>query len=228
MKERIAIVGGTGRLGKGLALRLMKEHEVLIGSRSKEKADTVAGEVVARAEKLYSTSGYKGRVEGEHNQSAVERSAFIILAVQAEQLELFLSAALNYRWDGKVVLSPITRMKRADGMLDYHPFESQGRMLSAAEFVQSKLSRAAVVSGLQLLPASALWREKEVAPYDIPMAGDETHVRYAMQVLSCIPNLRYLYAGPLHVSYLIESALPLLLNIAMKNGFNSPGLRVLA
>ena len=42
---RLAIVGGTGTLGKALATRLSATNEVLIGTRSREKGESAAAEV---------------------------------------------------------------------------------------------------------------------------------------------------------------------------------------
>ena len=41
---KIGIIGGTGGMGKGFALRWCKKHEVIIGSRDAERAATAANE----------------------------------------------------------------------------------------------------------------------------------------------------------------------------------------
>jgi len=50
---RIAILGGTGDLGKGLALRWAKSHEIIIGSRNAEKAARLAGGYEREAKKFW-------------------------------------------------------------------------------------------------------------------------------------------------------------------------------
>ncbi len=228
MPDKIAILGGTGKLGKGLALRLVRDNDVTIGSRVKDRALIAAKEVKARAEVLYKSSGYKGMIKGEVNSDAVKENEFIILAIEAEQLCNFLKDAENYSWKDKIVLSPVTRMKKVNDVFEYQPFEIQGKKVSAAEYIQYKLNNAAVVSALQLVPASALWAINDISQYDVPAAGVKDAFDHAVKAFSGISSLRFLYAGPLQVSYLIESTLPLLLNLAIRNGFKKAGIRVVS
>ena len=46
---KIGIIGGTGGMGKGFALRWCKKHEVIIGSRDAERASTSANEYLGSA-----------------------------------------------------------------------------------------------------------------------------------------------------------------------------------
>jgi NADPH-dependent F420 reductase len=226
LQYKIAILGGTGSLGKGLALRLIRDNDVTIGSRVKEKALTAAKEIKARAEVLYKSSGYRGMIRGEVNSYAVKENEFIILAIKAEQIDDFLKDAENYAWSDKTVLSPVTRMKKVKDVFDYYPFNIDGKRVSAAEYIQQKLNNATVVSALQLVPASALWSIKDMQQYDVPAAGEKDAFNLTIKAFAGINSLKFLYAGPLQVSYLIESTLPLLLNLAIRNGFKNPGIRV--
>ena len=47
---KIGIIGGTGGMGKGFALRWCKKHEIIIGSRDAERAATAANEYSSRSE----------------------------------------------------------------------------------------------------------------------------------------------------------------------------------
>lgn len=226
MPYKIAILGGTGSLGKGLALRLIRDNDVTIGSRVKEKALIAAEEVKARAEVLYKSSGYRGMISGEVNSYAVKENEFIILAIKAEQIDDFLKDAENYAWSDKTVLSPVTRMRKVKDVFDYYPFNMDGKRVSAAEYIQQKLNNATVISALQLVPASALWSIKDMQQYDVPAGGAKDAFNLTIKAFAGINSLRFLYAGPLQVSYLIESTLPLLLNLAIRNGFKNPGIRV--
>src|SRR5258705_13391983 len=70
---KIGILGGTGKEGSGLALRLARAgHSVIIGSRDEERAR-------ARAAELSGTS--RGDVAGASNQEAASRGEIVILAV---------------------------------------------------------------------------------------------------------------------------------------------------
>ena len=50
---KIGIIGGTGGMGKGFALRWCKKHEVIIGSRDAERAATTATEYLGLANDAY-------------------------------------------------------------------------------------------------------------------------------------------------------------------------------
>ena len=50
---KIGIIGGTGGMGKGFALRWCKKHEVIIGSRDAERAATAANEYSSLAKDAY-------------------------------------------------------------------------------------------------------------------------------------------------------------------------------
>ena len=50
---KIGIIGGTGGMGKGFALRWCKKHEVIIGSRDAERAATAANEYLGSANDAY-------------------------------------------------------------------------------------------------------------------------------------------------------------------------------
>ena len=50
---KIGIIGGTGGMGKGFALRWCKKHEVIIGSRDAERAITAANEYLSLAKDAY-------------------------------------------------------------------------------------------------------------------------------------------------------------------------------
>src|SRR5262245_12921214 len=71
--QKIAILGGTGAQGSGLALRLSKAgHAVTIGSRDAAKAQTAAQEASARAGKA---------IAGTDNRGAAAAAEIVILAV---------------------------------------------------------------------------------------------------------------------------------------------------
>ena len=66
---KIGIIGGTGGMGKGFALRWCKKHEVIIGSRDAERAATAANEYSSLAKDAYGS--INGTISGKDNLSAV-------------------------------------------------------------------------------------------------------------------------------------------------------------
>src|SRR5689334_7150940 len=94
--HKIAVIGGTGPQGRGLARWLASAgHSVVIGSRSAERAEDAAREVRART---------RGEVTGADNSAAVA-AADVVLIVIPWQGHRELVASLAGELDGKLVVS---------------------------------------------------------------------------------------------------------------------------
>ena len=63
----IGIIGGTGGMGKGFAIRWCKDHNVVIGSRDVERANTSAQEYTQLAKEAYGE--INGNITGTDNSS---------------------------------------------------------------------------------------------------------------------------------------------------------------
>jgi NADPH-dependent F420 reductase len=225
---KVGIIGGSGGLGGGLALRLARRDEVIIGSRDEDRAKSMAKELWQMARTKFGALA-AGSISGASNLDAVALSDFVVMAVPANSLEGFLQAAKGYAWGGKLVLSPVTRFVREGGAFTYKPFQSGGKTLSAAELVQETLGGGAhVVSGLHCVPADRLANLNDLLGFDVPLAGPKDSVATVAQVLEGIEGLRPLFAGPLAVSSSLEALTPLLLNISVRNNIKEPGFRVVA
>ena len=210
-KTKLAILGGTGDLGMGLAVRLSKHYDVLIGSREEVKAQK-------SAERAKGISG--GSVLGCTNSDAAGACEAAILAIpDLPTTELLRDLAPSLR--GKLVISPIVPMKFQDGVFSYTLKEG-----SAAEKVALALE-ARVASALHTVPADKLLRENQALELDVLVAADrrETFVE-AADLISKIERLRPLHAGPLVVSRMVESITPLLLNVGRFSKIRSPSIRI--
>lgn len=69
---KIGIIGGTGGMGKGFALRWCPKHEILIGSRDAQRASASASEYVNEAQQVYGT--ISGSISGKDNLSVARES----------------------------------------------------------------------------------------------------------------------------------------------------------
>ncbi len=105
----IAIVGGTGPEGSGLALRWVRAGEsVIIGSRDAERAQATAAQI---AEKV----GPLGSVEGADNATAVKMSDIVVLTVPfAGQAELLKQLKPSFR-QGTVLIDATVPLAAAVG-----------------------------------------------------------------------------------------------------------------
>ncbi len=218
---KIAILGGTGDLGKGLALRLAKNNEVIIGSREKEKAERLASEYREEGKKF----GLDLRFSGMTNQEAVDNSEKIIISVPHEVLPQFLLNIKNY--DGKLFVSPVVPMVKTKAGFSYEPFKVGDREVSAAELIKSTLEGARVASAFHTVPAIKLSDLGAKLNYDVLIAADERETfSEVAEIVSSIEGLKPLYAGKLYTSKYLESLTPLLLNVAINNGLHSPSLKI--
>ncbi|MGA2664587.1 MAG: NADPH-dependent F420 reductase [Nitrososphaerales archaeon] len=210
-RGRIALVGGTGDLGLGLAVRLAPAYDVTVGSRDAARAAAAAAE----ASRI---SG--ARVDGAENLDAARASDIAILAIPSLPSDDVLTS-LRPAVAGKLVVSPIVPMEVRDGLFSAPPASA-----SAAERVASVLATR-VAAAFHTVPAARLLEVGRELDYDVLVTA-ETRVVYAeaAAVVSSIPGLRPLYAGPLRNSRMVEELTPNLLNVGKLNGIKHPSIRV--
>ncbi|MDA4123362.1 MAG: NADPH-dependent F420 reductase [Thaumarchaeota archaeon] len=209
---RIAIVGGTGELGLGLAARLANANaEIVIGSRDTSRAKEAA---------LRSSTLTGRHVEGDGNLEAAVWCQVAILAIPelpSDETLLSLKPAL----DGKLVISPIVPMVIRNGL--FSPGLDSG---SAAERVASLL-QTRVAAAFHTVPAARLLEVKKPLDYDVLVTAETKEVYAEVAALvSSIAGLRPLFAGPLRNSRLLETMTPALLNVGKLNGIKHPSIKV--
>ncbi|HIQ39439.1 MAG TPA: NADPH-dependent F420 reductase, partial [Methanothermococcus okinawensis] len=147
---KIAILGGTGEQGFGLALRLAKRYEIIIGSRRREKAE----ESAERIKKILSSKGisYKD-VVGMENREASREGDIVILSIPYEYI-ISTVKDLKEELKGKTVVSIGVPLA---GVIGDKPtrvvLPPQG---SVAEMVQEYLKDSKVVSAFQNVSAKVL------------------------------------------------------------------------
>jgi NADPH-dependent F420 reductase len=211
MAERpvIAVIGGSGAEGSGLALRWAKAgYRVLLGSRGLERA-------TAKAAELNALLG-ENRVEGLINSQAAERAEIIVLTVPyAAQLptlrELKPALAGKILIDVTVPLVPprVSRVQLPEGD-------------SAVVIAQRELGpQVRVVAALQNVSAHHLMDLEHAVDCDVLVCGDDKDAREAVVALAAAIGLRGLHAGPLANSAAAEALTSLL--IFMNRHYKSPG-----
>lgn len=209
--KSVAIVGGTGDLGLGLAVRLAPSRSVTIGSRDQARAAEAAA-------KASSISG--SRVEGATNSQAAADADVTILAIPdlpSDDALLLLKPGVQ----GKLVVSPIVPMVFKDGL-----FTAVTGPVSAAEKVASVLETR-VAAAFHNVPAARLLEFPKPLDYDVLVgAGSREVFSEAAELVSSIPGLRPLYAGPLSASRTLESLTPTLLNTGKLNRIRTPSIKI--
>ena len=225
---RIGILGGTGNMGRGLALRLSIKHEVTIGSRSVEKAVEAAAALTAKARNFYGPK-MNGSITGTLNEDAVEGREIILETLPASAAVSSLYTLQDRLTPEQIIVSCVVPMKKKGKLFIWSPVvvasceESQ----SAAELIQDAASPVKVVSAFQTIPAQYLNDIGGVLDLDVLVAGDDNaSVEKVMALIRDIPGLRPLKVGPLENSKWVESLTPLLLNASILNKLHDPSIKI--
>ncbi len=198
----LAILGGTGPEGKGLALRLaMAGEEVVIGSRDATRANDAAEALKELAPNL--------KVTGDVNDVAAQQGDTVFLTVPYEgQAALLQQVAPALA--GKVVVNVVAPMVFNRGRARAIQVEDG----SAAEESQKILADSQVVAALQNLSAEHLVQPDLAMESDVVVCSDHREAKeQVMGLVQRIPNLRAIDGGALEYARYVESLTALLVNI---------------
>ena len=206
MTEPVPIVGGTGALGFGLALRLaVAGTPVVIGSRRAESAVEAAAKLRERVP--------RAQVEGVENADAAGRGPIVVLSVpfraQSENLTN-LKGALE---PGQILVDATVPLAAAvSGKATRLLGVPQGSAAEQAE--EMTPSGVRVVSALHTVSAALLGDLQHELDEDVLLAGDDPEAKAQVAaVISRIAGLRPVDCGRLETARLIEGLTPLLISI---------------
>lgn len=219
---RIGIIGGTGNMGRGLAVRFVKRHRVEIGSRRREKAEKTARSLMDYARGFYQKE-MEGEPHGCLNREAMKAEIVIVTLPPRGVIPTLKGASFH---EEQIVISTVVPMERKGRLYHYQPLET-GVERSASEAIQELVRPARVVAAFQTIPAVYLYNLDAIMNLDVLIAGDdELALTVVSKLVREIPNLRPLRCGPLENSRWIEALTPLLLNAAILNGLHEPSIRI--
>jgi len=215
MTMRVGIVGGSGDIGEGLAMRLSSRHDVVIGSRDEARA-------VTSSQCCLTTLRQRGlpcSCEGTTNQQAVDRSDIVILAVPFSHVAGTVSGLRGL--SGKIVVSPVNPIEKRDYFMYVPPPEG-----SAAMMIRKLLPAGARLCTAFNTVAANKWRALDQELHlAVPVCGDDRDAKATvMELVNSIEGIRAYDAGPLAASCMVESLTPLLLNIARFNRMRDVGI----
>jgi len=204
--EAIPIIGGTGALGYGLALRWARAgHAIVIGSRSADRA--------AEAARKLSEAVPDAEIEGMTNEAAAKQGPIVLLTVpfraQSENLNN-LREALE---PGQILVDCTVPLAAAvSGKATRSLGVWQG---SAAQQAQEMApDGVTVVAGLHTVGAPALTDTSSDLDEDVLLCGDRKADKAAVaRLIEVIPGLRAVNAGPLETARIVEQLTPLLISI---------------
>ncbi len=219
---KIAIIGGTGDQGLGLALRFVKAGEdIIIGSRDAKKAENAVSTVKEMLE-----DEEVSNIHGSTNVDAAKEGDIILLTVPLQAQIITLKSIKEFIGD-KIVIDATVPL---DGCLGGRPTRYidvwQG---SAAERTAELLENtdARVVSAFNNMSAASLLNVKNDVDCDCLVSSDDEEARKEVMALAeKIPNVRSLDCGPLENARMVEKITPLLINLNIRNKIKSAGLRI--
>jgi len=215
---RIALVGGTGALGTGLAARWGEKHEVLLGSRSLDRAKAASDKVRS----IMADLNIKANVAPYENYHAIDRAEVVVLCIAYEQA-MAAVRQLIAGFKNQVVISPLSPMMPINEVFQYiRPREGSAAM----QLCQALPKETEVVSAFQGLPASKLLDVRRSINFDVPVFTDSGSARKkTFDLIRDIKYLRPLYGGPLELAHLGEMMGPLWRSIASLNKMRDPSFK---
>src|SRR5438132_439207 len=102
---RIGIVGGTGGMGEGFALRWCLKHDVIIGSRDAQRAKEVAQGYSKSATQIHGSIA--GSISGEENIALAKGSEVLILSIPYESIDDTCTKLASQAGSDCIIVSPI-------------------------------------------------------------------------------------------------------------------------
>ncbi|HUT81585.1 MAG TPA: NADPH-dependent F420 reductase [Candidatus Bathyarchaeia archaeon] len=215
MKNRIiGMVPGTGKQSKGIALQLGKAgYEVIIGSRSIEKAETIANE-------LNSILGEKKFI-GKQNNDVVKNCNVIFLVVPPEFLGDTLSGIKSQFQPGTILVDVVVPLKFESGLAfcDQEREQDGKKYRSISEYIQANIpENVTLVGGFKTISANKLNKITESLNVDVFLTSDSSEAKEELkEIIRKIQGLRVLDAGPLVYSRTTEQMTALVININKLN-----------
>ncbi|HET8862409.1 MAG TPA: NADPH-dependent F420 reductase [Solirubrobacterales bacterium] len=207
--EPIPIVGGTGALGAGLALRWAQAgRAVVIGSRSAERAEEAA-------ERL-SSEVPGSQVEGLLNEEAARRAEILFLTVPFRAQSENLNNLREALQPGQILVDCTVPLAAAvSGKATRSLGVWQG---SAAQQAQEMVpDGVTVVAALHTVGAPSLAAPDTELDEDVLVCGDRKADKARVaRLIELIPGLRAVNAGPLETARIVEQLTPLLISVNVR------------
>jgi hypothetical protein len=206
--EPIPIIGGTGALGYGLAVRWAQVGEhVVIGSRKPERAAEAAERVRSAAE--------GAEVEGLENGEAAARGPIVFLTVPFRAQSETLTNLKEALTAGQILVDcTVPTAASISGKASRTVGVWQG---SAAQQAEEMVPEGVtVISALHTVSAAAL-AEGEPVDEDVLICGDKKVDKAGVaELVERIPGLRAVNAGPLEMARIVETLTPMLIAINVR------------
>ncbi len=215
---KIAILGGTGPQGQGLALRLAKAgYEVLIGSRTLEKAQTIAKELNSKLS--------LDNITGMTNSDVIPSTNIIFLTIPYENVQETLNPLIDAIKKHTHIFVDITvpmKYEKGKGMVFDEP--EKGCM---SKQISEIINPVPVVGAFKTISAEALLDISKTLNRDTFVYGPKEARNEIMNLISNIETLRPIDAGPLREGETVERLVPFLININRRYNVKDSGIKII-
>lgn len=199
----IAVIGGTGPQGKGLAYRWARHgHSVVLGSRAAERAESAADEIRGRVP--------DGSVRGAGNAEAAAACDVVVLAVPYDGHD-GLVKELAPHLAGKTVISCVNPL----GFDKQGPYGLVVPGGSAAEAAAALVEDAKVVGAFHHVSAVTLWGDADYLDHeDVLVCGDDDAAKQvAIDLAEPVTSRPGVDAGALRMARQLEPLTAVLISI---------------
>jgi NADPH-dependent F420 reductase len=209
----IAILGGTGKEGAGLASRwALVGHSIIIGSRDAERAKTKAAELREQTHKL--------PIMGESNAEAARLGTVIVIALPAQGLAATLPE-VREACRGKVVISTVVPLTFGGPRLFTPPAAG-----SSAEEAQGLLPDAKVVAAFHHIAAHELSETEHSIECDLLLCGGDASAKETVGELGRSMGLRPIDIGGLSNAGPLEGITAVLATINRRYKLKNSGIKI--
>jgi 8-hydroxy-5-deazaflavin:NADPH oxidoreductase len=212
-KETIAILGGTGDLGTGLAIRWAKAgHAIIIGSRTQEKADAA----VAELKKISPQTPAKAMM----NSAAAAAGDIVVLTVPFEH-QLSTLESVRDGLQGKILIDvTVPLIPPKVGTVQLPPEGSAGKR--AQNYLGDGVK---VVTAFQNVAAHLLQQDVKIE-CDVLVAGNSKEARDKVVELVEIAGMTGWHAGPIENSAAAEALTSILIQINRRHSISHSGIKI--
>jgi len=204
--DRVPIIGGTGALGFGLALRLARTGTpVTIGSRDAGRAADTAAKLAAAVD--------GADAEGLENADAARRGPVVFLCVPFRNQSENLTNLKDVLQPGQILVDATVPLAAAvSGKATRLLGVPQGS--AAQQAAEMAPEGVEVVSALHTVSAATLGDLAHELDEDVLVAGDRAEPKQRVaEVIARIPGLRPVNAGRLETARLVEGLTPLIISV---------------
>lgn len=217
--RKIAILGGTGDQGYGLAIRWAKAGQhIIIGSRQSPKAEDAAKRVLE-------TLGGEGKVEGMANPDAAAAADVTVLTVPfAGSADIVKSVRDSLPENAIFIDVTVPLATVHGGRATRMAGVWQG---SAAEQTRELLPKnVKLASAFQNTSASELEDLSKDVDCDIITCGEADAKSVVKELVELIPGCQYVDGGPIENSRLVEPITALLIGLNIRHKVHGSGIRI--